>query len=178
MGGPQAGIIAGRRDLIAQISKSPLMRALRVDKITIAILTAIIKLYLNEDELYTQLPLFQKLNRSKDELFLLAEQLKNKLMDYSVDSEILESKAQIGGGSLPHIELSSLAVKLKLNVTEKSYSDRLYNIMLQADYPIVSILREGTILFDILTVESDEIDSMAKTIFNSIKEINTINLEK
>ncbi len=172
MGGPQAGIIDGRKDLITQISKSPLMRALRVDKITIAILSEIIKLHLNEDELYKQLPLFQKLNRSKDELFSLAEQLKNKLMDYSIDSEIIESKAQIGGGSLPHIELSSFAVRLKLKVTEKSYSDRLYNIMLQADYPIVSILREGNILFDILTVESEEIDSMAETIFHSIKVID------
>lgn len=115
LGGSQAGIIVGRLDAIEKIRKNPLMRALRVGKLTIAALEATLRLYLNEKELTEKLPMLQRYIRSVPELREVAEKLANHLRQIFGDAiqvTVEESAAQIGSGSLPVDTLPSLAVSL------------------------------------------------------------------
>ena len=104
LGGSQAGIIVGRLDAIEQIRKNPLMRALRVGKLTIAALEATLRLYLNEKELTEKLPMLQRYTRPIAELREVAEKLANHLRQIFGDAiqvTVEHSTAQIGSGSLP-----------------------------------------------------------------------------
>ena len=115
LGGPQAGIIVGRLDAIEQIRKNPLMRALRVGKLTIAAIEATLRLYLNEKELIEKLPMLRRYTRSIAELREVAEKLANhlrKIFGEAIRVTVEESTAQIGSGSLPVDTLPSLAVNL------------------------------------------------------------------
>ena len=115
LGGSQAGIIVGRLDTIEQIRKNPLMRALRVGKLTIAALEATLRLYLNEKELAEKLPMLQRYTRSVPELREVAEKIANHLRHIfgdAIEVTIEESAAQIGSGSLPVDTLPSIGVSL------------------------------------------------------------------
>ena len=115
LGGSQAGIIVGRLGAIEKIRKNPLMRALRVGKLTIAALEATLRLYLNEKDLTEKLPMLQRYTRSVPELREVAEKLANHLRQIFgdiVQVTVEESVAQIGSGSLPVDTLPSLAVSL------------------------------------------------------------------
>lgn len=121
LGGPQAGIVAGKKVFIDKINKSPLKRALRVDKLTLSALEATLKLYLNPDTLTSKLPSLKYISRNLEEIKTLADDAKINLekslgKDFSVT--VVESKAQVGSGSLPGQELKSFA----LEVTSKTMS--------------------------------------------------------
>ncbi|RKU13639.1 L-seryl-tRNA(Sec) selenium transferase [Candidatus Poribacteria bacterium] len=113
LGGSQAGIIVGRLDAIEKIRKNPLMRALRVGKLTIAALEATLRLYLNEKDLTEKLPMLQRYTRSMTDLRETAEKLANFLRHIfrdAIEVTVEESTAQLGSGSLPVDTLPSLAI--------------------------------------------------------------------
>ncbi len=115
LGGSQAGIIVGRQDIIEKIRTNPLMRTLRVGKLTIAAIEATLRLYLNEKGLDTKLPMLQRYTRSGAELREVAEKLANRLQHIFSDSiqvTVEMSAAQIGSGSLPVDTLPSVVVSL------------------------------------------------------------------
>ena len=163
LGGPQAGIIAGRSDLIQKIAKDPMMRALRVGKMTIAALSAVMRFYLNDEDLLTKVPIFEMLNRKKKDLQKLADKLQSELDKFEVRSAIIESKAQCGGGTLPQLKIDSLAVKIIHN-GDKNYSKKLHQKLLELEKPILGILREGNLLFDVLSIKDKEIQYIAESI--------------
>ena len=116
LGGPQGGIIVGKSDLVRRIRNNPLMRALRVGKLTIAALEATLRLYLNEDRLLQELPMLNCYTRTLEELRSVAERLATNLRGIFGDTvrvTIEGSQAQIGSGSLPTERLPSLAVVLE-----------------------------------------------------------------
>jgi len=164
LGGPQAGIVTGGKELISKLAKAPLMRALRVDKFTIAALNTILKFYLNEGKLLSNSPVFNLLNRNKTELHSLAEKFLARLKTEKIKAEIVESKAQCGGGTLPHLELESFAVKLIPENANKKFADKLFKKLLLAEKPILGILREGELLFDVFTIQPDEVDVIVQTV--------------
>lgn len=170
LGGPQAGIIVGRKRLISQFSKAPLMRALRIGKLTLAALAVACRQYLDEKQLIKNVPLFAFLNRSENDVLLLAQNLLKKLKEFGIPAEIIKSKAQIGGGSLPDLHLESYAVALlppNENVkSREKFAEEWYHKLLMQEKPIVGILREGKILFDCFTLEESDLDSIANTINN------------
>ncbi len=166
LGGPQAGIIAGRSDLIREIAKDPMMRALRVGKMTIAALSAVMRFYLNDKDLLTKIPIFEMLNRKINNLEKLAERLVSELEKLNIRSTIIESKAQCGGGTLPQLKIDSLAVKI-IHDGNKNFAKKLHAKLLGLDKPILGILREGDLLFDVLTVKEKEIKYIAENL-NSI----------
>jgi L-seryl-tRNA(Ser) seleniumtransferase len=158
IGATQAGIIAGMKDLIKALSKAPLMRTLRVDKFTIASLNVILKFYLKEENLFSKSPVFRMLNRSKDELLKIAEKLSDELKSNQIKNEIVETKAQCGGGALPQLELDSYAVKILPPKPDRKFAEKLFKSLLRCDKPVLGILREGELLFDVFTIREDEID--------------------
>ena len=121
LGGPQAGIIVGKKKYIEKMKKNQLTRALRVDKMTLASLEATLKLYLDEKDALEHIPTLHMISLSKERLFGKADVLKTKLSDLDFDIRIEEDKAEVGGGSYPASYLESVAVKLthrKLHATE------------------------------------------------------------
>ena len=119
LGGPQVGIVVGRADLIAKLKKHPLKRALRCDKLTLAALEAVLRLYLQPEHLARSLPTLRLLTRPAAEIAALAAQLQpvlaawagaGGLMDVVVD--VVAVRSQIGSGALPVDHLPSHALRL------------------------------------------------------------------
>ena len=149
LGGPQAGIIVGKKKYISQLSKAQLMRALRVGKMTIAALSSVCRSY-------SRSSLF---NRKPEETNLLAEKLQTLLSEEGIKSEIVSNKGYPGGGTLPEHEIASYVVRLNSVDAEK-----IYYGLLKLDLPILGILRKGEILFDLLTVLEKDLPCVAEAI--------------
>jgi len=116
LGGPQAGIIAGKDGLIQKIRQHPLMRALRVGKLTLSALEATLRLYLNRKDLTNQLPMLWRYTRPLAEIQNLAQRLAEALAPILAGLatvQVIESTAQIGSGSLPIDRLPSAAVVIQ-----------------------------------------------------------------
>jgi L-seryl-tRNA(Ser) seleniumtransferase len=116
LGGPQAGIIAGRADLIRRIRRNPLKRALRVDKITIAALGAVLSLYLDPDSLPHRLPVLRLLTRPVDDVRGAAERIAPRVaaaMEGVATVAVISCQSEIGSGALPTQEIASAGLALR-----------------------------------------------------------------
>jgi len=162
LGGTQSGIIAGKKKYVSVLAKAPLFRALRVDKLTIAALSTVIKFYLKESNLkYNKL--FEILETPLKIIKEKAIKLKKILQAKGIKSVIEESKAKVGGGTVPAKEIHSYAVRLT-DLDKKGQHERIFAGLLKVETPIVSILREGNIVFDVLTIDNSDLPYLADSI--------------
>jgi L-seryl-tRNA(Ser) seleniumtransferase len=168
LGGPQAGIIAGRKDLILKLAKSPLMRTYRVDKFTISALESVLRYYLHEEGRTERLPAYKYLVRKKDELELLAVTLKNELKKNGINSEIEDSSASCGGGTVPHLKLHSFAVRVTPDRNNKDFAGYIYKKMLSGKIPVAGIVREGNYYLDVFTLEKIDIPVIVNTMRDAL----------
>ncbi len=143
LGGPQAGIIAGKRALIARLRSNPLLRALRVDKLTLAALAQTLRLYLSP-QTRSEIPFYAMLGTSIDALRARAERYAQAVQGCT----IVETAAYVGGGSLPESTLASIAV----SVAPSSGADAAAKALRRASTPIVGRIDEGRVLIDLRTV--------------------------
>jgi L-seryl-tRNA(Ser) seleniumtransferase len=177
LGGPQSGIIAGKKQYVSRLAKTPLMRALRVGKLTLATLSGVLRCYLDDQNLVESLPLFSMLEKSEKELKERAELLQNQLMKAGVKAKVKNSTGQCGGGTLPVLELKSYAVTLTSDLKSQKersrFAENIFRKLMALDYPVIGILRQGEILFDVLTLFEKDIPYMVSAISKTIiKEIN------
>jgi len=161
LGGPQAGLIAGRRDLIEQIRRNPLKRALRIDKLTTAALAAVLALYRDPATLAQQLPLLVDLTRSLEDIEAMAQSLlpaMRKALEGVAEVEIDDCQSQIGSGSLPVERLPTRALVMT-PVAGKGERDAAL-LQLAAAFralprPVIGRIHDGCLHFDLRCL-SDE----------------------
>ena len=161
LGGPQAGLIVGKKELVERIKRNPLKRALRVDKITIAALIEVLKLYMDPDRLVSRLPLLADLVKPIGEIDHLAERLlpvfAEKLADVA-EVSIEQCKSQIGSGALPLDLLESRALVLK-PLAKKGETDarlqKLAKSFRSLSTPIIGRLHDGRLIFDLRCLENE-----------------------
>ena len=166
LGGPQAGIIVGKKEYIEQMKKNQLTRTLRVDKMTLAALEATLKLYLDEKEALEHIPTLHMISLSKERLFEKAEVLKTRLSDLDFKITIAEDKAEVGGGSYPASYLDSVVVKLehpRLSATD------IERRLLEVEIPIITRIKDNELIFDMRTLRTREFDSVKQALIEVTK---------
>lgn len=166
LGGPQSGIIAGKRELVDKIRSNPMKRALRCDKMTLAALEATLKLYLNEQELCSRLPVLRLMTRSVEEIrenAIKAAMLLRERLGPGYTVEVKESGTDgrdgsvagsvVGGGALPGYGLPTAVIV----VTHEEFSAQsIYNRFLASPTPILGRINKELFLLDMRTVEEPE----------------------
>ena len=161
LGGPQAGIIVGRADHIARLERHPLLRALRVDKMTLAALEATFRSYL-EGRTGT-LPLWRMAQAPLDQLESRARSIAQGPASTTgaVKVEAVPTHAVSGGGSLPGVELGSWAVAL---VPDRARASELQRSLRRSDPPIVARVEDDRVLLDLRTVAPEDDPTLAEAI--------------
>jgi L-seryl-tRNA(Ser) seleniumtransferase len=156
LGGPQAGFIVGRKELIAQINKNPLKRALRLDKIRIAALEATLRLYRDPDRLAERLPTLRYLSRPQAEIAAraarLAPQVAALLPGFAVTAT--DCASQIGSGSLPTDTIPSAG--LRITGPGGDAPDRLSARLRALPCPVVGHIHGGALILDLRCLDRDE----------------------
>ena len=155
LGGPQAGIIAGRADIIAGLRKHPLLRALRIDKLSLAALEATLRLYLPPHDPLARVPVLRALSQPLAEVESRAQRLAGSLAAVKgVDVEVMASAAYVGGGSLPQQDLDSFSVVVACAaLSAETLADRLRGGVV----PIVGRIHQGKLWLDMRAVMDDEL---------------------
>ncbi|MDQ3067644.1 MAG: L-seryl-tRNA(Sec) selenium transferase [Actinomycetota bacterium] len=147
LGGPQAGIVTGRADLIEQLRRHPLHRALRSDKLTLAALEGTLALYLDQPD---EIPVLRMLREPTTEVRARAERLAA-----ATDGSVEETIARVGGGALPLAELPSFACAVE---------EELAATLREHDPPVIAVVRDAQTLLDCRTLTDAEADEVAQAV--------------
>lgn len=166
LGGPQAGIIIGKKKYIDKMKKNPLTRALRIDKFTAATLEVVLQEYLSEERAIKNLPVLQMITKPFDEIVKEAEELKKflEVLELDADLGIEDCESQIGGGSLPLERIPSKAVTIK---PRKISTAELEERMRFLTVPIIPRTVNDQILLDVRTIGVQNFEA-----FRQLKECN------
>ncbi len=161
LGGPQAGFIVGRKDLIARINRNPMKRALRVDKIRIAALEETLKLYRDPDRLAERLPTLRLLARRRKEIEKLAAKLLSHVAEKipgEIIVELVRCTSQIGSGSLPTETLESAGISLK--PMKKQGAGRMLEHIASAlrrlPVPVIGRIDNDALVLDLRCLERED----------------------
>jgi L-seryl-tRNA(Ser) seleniumtransferase len=147
LGGPQAGIVVGRADLVEKLRRHPLQRALRADKLTLAALEGTLTLAVDAPD---RIPVVRMLREPLESVRARAERLASR-----VDGEVEETVARAGGGALPLTELPSFACAVE---------ERLALELRTFDPPVIAVVRDGRTLLDCRTITDEEVEEVAEAV--------------
>jgi L-seryl-tRNA(Ser) seleniumtransferase len=150
LGGPQAGIVVGRADLVDRLRRHPLHRALRIDKLGLAALEGTLLLYLEPERALREVPVLRMLHEDADAVRARAERLAA-----AVGGEVEETVGRVGGGALPLTELPSFACAVE---------ESLAPTLRAQTTPVVGIVRDGRLLLDCRTLDDAEADEVAAAV--------------
>jgi L-seryl-tRNA(Ser) seleniumtransferase len=150
LGGPQAGIVVGRADLVERLRRHPLQRAVRADKLTLAALEGTLGLYLDPERANREVPVLRMVLEPVEKVRARAERLA-----VSVSGEVEETVARVGGGALPLAELPSFACAVEEELAEP---------LRRGEPPVIGVLRDGRLLLDCRTLTDGELDEVAAAV--------------
>ncbi|MEW6662012.1 MAG: L-seryl-tRNA(Sec) selenium transferase [Bacillota bacterium] len=168
LGGPQAGIIVGKKELINRLKAHPLTRALRVDKLTMAALEATLRDYLDFKTARNNIPTLRMLTTVKEEMRQAAERLLEDIqteLGQRVRCELLEDWSEAGGGSLPVTFLPTWVVALS---RMEGGVERLANSLRSSDPPIIARIKDDKLLLDPRTILPEQESLLAKALAQSL----------
>ncbi len=155
LGGPQAGIIVGKKKYIELMKKNPLTRALRVDKMTLAALEATLKIYLDENAAVKRIPTLHMITMSIEEIEEKARGLNDLLKQHKLPCSIVLAQgfSQVGGGSMPLVELPTWVIRLKPNdISINEFEKKLR----EYETPIITRIQDEQLILDVRTVKEEE----------------------
>lgn len=160
LGGPQAGLLVGRKELIAKIKKNPLKRCLRVGKLTLAALEAVLRLYRDPERLAERLTALRQLTRPEAEIRAACERLlpavRASVADLPVTVEIVPLKSQIGSGSLPVDRLPSAGFAIRPPGKKGGVLHRIEAALRKLPRPVIGRIEDGALLLDLRCLDARE----------------------
>jgi L-seryl-tRNA(Ser) seleniumtransferase len=171
LGGPQAGLVVGRADLIAALARNPLKRALRLDKIRLAALEAVLGLYADPDRLAQRLPALRLLTRPAEEIEALAARLLPAVaaaLDGVAIAGIIACKSQIGSGALPVSLLPSAGLALRPIQTSGKAVEALAQRLRDLPIPVIGHIESGRLVLDLRCLE-DEAGFLAQLTLSALQ---------
>ena len=169
LGGPQSGIIVGKKEVIDRIKKNPITRALRIDKLTLAALESTLRLYRDVDKAARIIPTLRMILLPLDEIQKRAQQLADALKkssDARLHIQLIERSSKTGGGALPLMELPSLCVGIQI---EGISPNALEKTMRSNDPPIIGRIEDDLFVMDPRTIQKDEL-SIIETAFENLTQ--------
>jgi len=152
LGGPQAGIIVGRGDLIERLRHDPLYRALRVDKLTYAALEATLEAF-QRDAAIEEIPMLVMLAESKTDIHERARSLVEALKNASLSAEVTDGNSAVGGGAAPLTQPATALIELRHAVRSAS---ELAKRLRESDPPIIARIADDNVVIDLRTVSAEE----------------------
>jgi len=153
LGGPQAGLILGKREFVEPLKKNPLSRVLRIDKLTLSALEHTLRLY--REERYEEIPTLRMLSTPEEELKKKAKKVAKHLKNVEGLSVFIVRELSVcGGGSLPELKLPTYCVAIK---HQRISPQELYKWLLKQEPPVVGRLRDDLLLLDMRTVLEEDI---------------------
>ena len=155
IGGPQCGIIIGKRKYIEQVLKNSLMRAMRVDKMTLAALAATLRLYRDPETVEQEVPILRMLSMPEANLKLRAQKVVDQIQNQSwlESCEVVESQSMLGGGSLPTQKIPTWCVALKPG---ESSVNRIASRLRSSNPAVIGRVQKDTLFIDMRTVFPDQ----------------------
>lgn len=164
LGGPQAGIIIGKKKYIDRLKRNQLTRALRVDKMTIKLLEEIFKVYLYEKDPVKKIPTLNMITKSKENILEDSKKVSKGLKKLGYEAEVVEDYSEVGGGSLPTEKLPTYVVKVSDDeLSEGEIDYRLRHLK----YPVVGRIHKEYFIIDPRTFIDDDV----KRVISAFKEI-------
>jgi len=157
LGGPQAGIIIGRRSLLDQIKRNPLNRALRIDKLTLAALEATLRLYLNPKEAVNRLRILKALTEPLGDVTRRARKLLGmvkRILPMSFSLALRPGVSMVGGGALPGESIPTMLLGIRIAGLSAA---RLEEGLRRLEIPIIARVANDELLLDLRTVAEDEL---------------------
>ncbi len=164
LGGPQAGLILGKKELVDRVRQNPLNRALRIDKFTLAALESVLRLYYDEERACREIPTLRMLTMPLTEIRRRAGRLRRLLGKELAERyrlELLAVDSRVGGGALPELALPSCAVSLNPAAFPPS---RLERVLREAEVPVIGRIENEHLLLDLRTVADHELPGLAATL--------------
>ena len=159
LGGPQAGIIAGKKKYIDMMKRHQLARVVRIDKMTLAALESTLRIYLDKDEYLKKIPTLRMIVQSRDEMKEKAEILKGKVEERTkvFRPSIISTKDQVGGGSAPAVLLDGMGLLLESDFS----ANRIEELLREGDIPVIVRIVNDSILIEMRTVDYEDMDIIA-----------------
>lgn len=167
LGGPQAGLLVGRADLIAAMRSNPLCRALRVDKVTLAGLEATLRLYRDPARARKEIPTLRMLASDAEELQARAEDLAGRLSALGIECGVVESNGAVGGGTFPGTDLPSWAVE----VDSAGAPDRLATALRDGTPPVIGRIVDDALTLDLRTVLPGQEDDLSRRVSEAVSRL-------
>ncbi len=170
LGGPQAGLIAGKKELISRMKKFQLLRALRIDKLTLAALEATLRLYRNEQTALERIPTLRMLTMPLEQITTKARRMQRKLrrlLPESVKLRIVTGCSSPGGGTFPLLQLPSQLIELELpGISAAKLEERLRHTR----PPVVGRVQKDRFMLDLRTLSDHELPMLADALLQTMQE--------
>ncbi len=163
LGGPQGGVVVGRREYIEKIQKNPITRAMRIDKLTLSGFEATLMEYVDEEKAIENIPtlrmLLQKPEEISDRANKIAKRLKNEIKNVHIN--VMADSSRTGGGSLPEVDLPTYVVSIKSDkVSVNEFEERLR----KGTPPIIARIKEDSLIIDARTVRDKDLEGLVEGI--------------
>jgi L-seryl-tRNA(Ser) seleniumtransferase len=167
-GGPQSGIIVGRKKLIQTIQKNPMMRAMRVDKMTLAALESTFMQHLDEAKALKEIPTLRMLTESQDVIKKRAQKIRNALhrtASSNAEINIVPDQSRAGGGSLPETDFPTFTVSIKPHTMSVNAFEKKLRL---GDPPVIARIKDAMLLIDARTISNSEVKPLTMCIIAAL----------